>query len=194
MNPGEPKQRIVVGLSGASGAILGIELLRALHDLGRYETHLVVSAGAAQTIPLETGTTVEAVRALAHVCHDNDNLAAAIASGTFRTVGMAVVPCSMKTVAGIASGYSDNLLLRAADVTLKEGRPLVLVPRECPLSTIHLRNLLTVAEAGAVVMPPMVTYYTQPAGIDDMNRHLVGKVLARLGIDLPDLRRWGEDP
>ena len=186
------KKRVVIGMSGASGAILGIEALRIFRELGGYETHLIVSTGAELTIALETGTTLDEVRGLADVVHDNANLGAAVASGSFRTMGMLVVPCSMKTVAGIAHGFSDNLLLRAADVMLKEGRPLVLMPRETPLSIIHLRNLLAAAEAGAAIVPPMVTHYHGPTSIADMNRHLLGKALGRMGIDLPGMRRWGE--
>ena len=186
------KKRVVIGMSGASGAILGIEALRIFRELGGYETHLIVSTGAKLTIALETGATLDEVRGLADVVHDNANLGAAVASGSFRTMGMLVVPCSMKTVAGIAHGFSDNLLLRAADVMLKEGRPLVLMPRETPLSIIHLRNLLAAAEAGAAIEPPMVTHYHGPTSIADMNRHLLGKALGRMGIDLPGMRRWGE--
>ena len=186
------KKRVVIGMSGASGAILGIEALRIFRELGGYETHLIVSTGAKLTIALETGATLDEVRGLADVVHDNANLGAAVASGSFRTMGMLVVPCSMKTVAGIAHGFSDNLLLRAADVMLKEGRPLVLMPRETPLSIIHLRNLLAAAEAGAAIVPPMVTPYHGPTSIADMNRHLLGKALGRMGIDLPGMRRWGE--
>ena len=186
------KKRVVIGMSGASGAILGIEALRIFRELGGYETHLIVSTGAKLTIALETGATLDEVRGLADVVHDNANLGAAVASGSFRTMGMLVVPCSMKTVAGIAHGFSDNLLLRAADVMLKEGRPLVLMPRETPLSIIHRRNLLAAAEAGAAIVPPMVTHYHGPTSIADMNRHLLGKALGRMGIDLPGMRRWGE--
>ena len=186
------KKRVVIGMSGASGAILGIEALRIFRELGGYETHLIVSTGAKLTIALETGATLDEVRGLADVVHDNANLGAAVASGSFRTMGMLVVPCSMKTVAGIAHGFSDNLLLRAAVVMLKEGRPLVLMPRETPLSIIHLRNLLAAAEAGAAIVPPMVTHYHGPTSIADMNRHLLGKALGRMGIDLPGMRRWGE--
>ena len=187
------KKRVVIGMSGASGAILGIEALRIFRELGGYETHLIVSTGAKLTIALETGATLDEVRGLADVVHDNANLGAAVASGSFRTMGMLVVPCSMKTVAGIAHGFSDNLLLRAADVMLKEGRPLVLMPRETPLSIIHLRNLLAAAEAGAAIVPPMVTHYHGPTSIADMNRHLLGKALGRMGIDLPGMKRWGEE-
>lgn len=186
-------KRVVFGISGASGAILAIEALKILRDLPGYETHLIISSGAALTIPLETSYNLEEVMALADHCHDNANIGAAVASGTFRTIGMLVIPCSMKTVAGIAAGFSSNLLLRAADVTLKEARPLVLMTRESPLSIIHLRNLLSVAEAGATVVPPMVTYYNGPASLADMNHHLIGKALGRLGIDVPGMKRWGEE-
>ena len=187
------KKRVVIGISGASGAILGIEALKLLREMPAYESHLIISSGAALTIPLETSHSLDEVMALADHCHDNANIGAAVASGTFRTVGMLVVPCSMKTVAGIAAGFSSNLLLRAADVTLKEARPLVLMPRECPLGIIHLRNLLSVAEAGATIVPPMVTYYNGPATLADMNYHLLGKAFDRLGIELPGMKRWGED-
>ncbi|MDR3673001.1 MAG: UbiX family flavin prenyltransferase [Holophaga sp.] len=185
-------KRLVVGISGASGAILGIELLQAMRAIPDWETHLVVSDGARRTIALETPYALKAVAELATRFHPVEDVGALIASGTFRTCGMVVVPCSMKTVAGIASGYADNLLLRAADVTLKERRPLVLVPRETPLNRVHLRNLLTVAELGAVILPPMLTFYTRPAGIEDMTRHVVGRILDVFGLELPGFRRWGD--
>ena len=147
------KKRVVVAMSGASGVVLGIEILRVLRANPAYETHVVLSRGAELTIAAETEHTVEEVLQWADHVYDNNNVGARIASGTFKTEGMLVVPCSMKTVAGIASGYSDNLLLRAADVTLKERRPLILAPRESPLGIIHLRNLLAVAEAGALLLP-----------------------------------------
>lgn len=181
----------MVGISGASGAILGIDLLRALREVGRFETHLVISGGGERTIAGETGLTLDQVRALADVCHDFDDIGAPIASGSFRTAGMVILPCSMKTLAGIACGYSDNLELRAADVTLKEGRKLVLGVRETPLSRIHLRNMLTLAEMGAVILPPMMTYYSGPQTVEDMTRHIVGKVLDQFGVDAPGFRRWG---
>lgn len=184
------RERLIVGISGASGAILGIELLRALRDCGRFETHLVISGGGVRTIESETDYTPDAVRALADVNHPIDDIGACIASGSFKTAGMVIVPCSMKTAAGIACGFSDNLELRAADVILKERRKLVLVPRETPLSPIHLRNLLTLAELGAVILPPMLTYYSQQQTMEDMNRHIIGKVLDQFGVELPGFRRW----
>jgi polyprenyl P-hydroxybenzoate/phenylacrylic acid decarboxylase-like protein len=184
-------KRLVVGISGASGAILGIELLRAMQLVPGWETHLVVSEGARRTIAYETAWTMEAVAALATRFHPIEDVGALVASGTFKTCGMVVIPCSMKTVAGIASGYSDNLLLRAADVVLKERRRLVLVARESPLSEIHLRNLQTVASLGAVILPPVLTFYNRPSSIEDMVRHIVGKVLDVFDLELPDFRRWG---
>lgn len=184
------KERLVVGISGASGAMLGIELLRTLRETGRFETHLVISGGGERTILEETPYALEEVRALADVSHDFYDIGASIASGSFRTAGMVILPCSMKTLAGIACGYSDNLELRAADVTLKEGRRLVLGVRETPLSRIHLRNMLTLAEMGAVILPPMMTYYSGPQTVADMTRHVVGKVLDQFGVDAPGFRRW----
>ena len=185
-------KRLVVGISGASGAILGVELLRAMQSMPGWETHLVVSDGGRRTLAYETELTVKEVAALATRCHPIEDVGALIASGTFRTCGMVVIPCSMKTVAGIASGYSDNLLLRAADVVLKERRRLVLVARETPLNPIHLRNLQTVADLGAVILPPVLTFYNRPASIDDMIRHLLGKVLDVFDLDLPGFKRWGD--
>ena len=129
---------------------------------------------------------------LAHKVYDIKDIGASIASGTYKTEGMIVVPCSMKTVSGIACGYSDNLLLRAADVTIKERRNLVVVARECPFSQIHLKNMLYLAELGAIIMPPMVTYYNNPVSFDDMNRHIIGKILDRFGIEISGFNRWGE--
>lgn len=186
------KKRMVLGISGASGVILGIELLKSLRENPEWEMHLVVSKGAEETILLETGYKPVEVMGMAHKAYGFDEIGSSIASGTFKTEGMVIVPCSMKTVAGIASGYSENLLLRAADVTLKEGRKLLLVARECPLSAIHLRNMLTLAELGAIIMPPMLTYYNKPQGIEDLNRHIVGKILDRFGIEPYGFKRWGE--
>lgn len=192
--PAGNKKRLVIGMSGASGAILGIELINALKDNPEWETHLVISKGAAETIKQETQFTPEAVANLADNFYPIDAIGASIASGTFKAEGMVIVPCSMKTVAGIACGYSDNLLLRAADVTIKEGRKLVLVARECSLSAIHLRNMLSLAELGAVIMPPMITYYNHPHSMEDLTRHIVGKILDRFGIELNGFKRWGETP
>jgi 4-hydroxy-3-polyprenylbenzoate decarboxylase len=184
--------KIIIGISGASGAPLAILLLKQLKKIGTVETHLVVTKGGVMTIEEECGCTARDVFALADVVYDNGNIGAAIASGTFKTSAMVVVPCSMKTVAGIVSGYSDNLLLRAADVTLKERRKLILVPRECPFGTIHLRNLYELSQMGAVVIPPMLSYYNHPKSVEDCSKHIVGKIMDQLGLPTdPDYyKRW----
>ena len=187
------KKRLIVGMSGASGAILGIELLKVLKKNPEWETHLVISRGAEETILQETDYKVEEVGALADKVYSNKDIGASIASGTFKTDGMIIIPCSMKTLAGISSGYSDSLLLRAADVIIKEKRKLILVPRETPLSTIHLRNMLTLSELGAYIIPPMITYYNKPANIEDMNRHIVAKILDKFDIEVERFKRWGEE-
>lgn len=186
------KKRLIVGLSGASGAILGIRLLEALQASGAFETHLVITDGARRTILDETEYSLQEVTALADVCHELHDVGASIASGSFPVAGMVILPCSMKTLAGIACGYSENLLLRAADVTLKERRPLVLAVRETPLSPIHLRNMLTLSQAGAVILPPMLSYYTHPQSAEDMTRQFVGKVLDHFGVADGRYRRWKE--
>ena len=183
--------RIIVGVSGASGAPIAIELLRALRQ-ARMEIHLVVTPGGWRTIAEETGMTVEQVYALADVVHDVNDIGAPPASGSWRARGMVVVPCSMKTLAGIHSGYSDNLLLRAADVTLKERRKLVLMPRECPMSSIHLRNQYELSMMGAVILPPVLSFYNHPQNLEDAARHLIGKVLDQFDIEYDGFQRWGE--
>lgn len=184
------KERLVVGFSGASGAPLCIELLKAMREFPNWETHLVVSEGAERTLELETTSSIGEFQALATRCYDLDDVAASISSGTFKTSGMVVIPCSMKTLAGIAHGFSDNLLLRAADVILKERRKLVLVTRETPLSPIHLGNMLALANLGAVILPPMLSYYNRPESVEDMTCHIVGKVLDCFGLDAGGFRRW----
>jgi 4-hydroxy-3-polyprenylbenzoate decarboxylase len=181
--------RLIVGISGASGAPIAIELLCALKS-AKVETHVVVTDGGKETIKAETTSTVEDIRALAGICYENENIGASIASGSFKTDGMVVAPCSMKTVAGIHCGYSDNLLLRAADVMLKERRKLVLVTRECPMSTIHLRNMYRLSQMGAIIVPPMLSYYNRPATIDDATRHIVGKILDQFDIEYAPFKRW----
>ena len=176
-------ERLVIGMSGASGAPLTVELLRQLHDRHpEVETHLVVSRGAELTLTQETDVTLNGLRALASVCHENDAIGASIASGSFPTMGMVVAPCSMKTVAGIVSGYSDNLLLRAADVCLKERRKLVLAARESPLSTVHLRNLYEASKLGAVILPPVPAYYTRPNTVEECTRQTVQRILRQVGL------------
>lgn len=191
MEHSDPK-RLVIGMSGASGAALGIELLKALQGFPDWESHLVISDGARAIIECETGFSAQEVAAMATRCHAPEDLGACIASGTFRTRGMVIVPCSMKTLAGVATGYADNLLLRAADVALKERRKLVLVARESPLSTLHLRNMQTASELGALILPPMLAFYHRPSCIEDMTRHTVGKILDVFGLEMPGFRRWGQ--
>jgi 4-hydroxy-3-polyprenylbenzoate decarboxylase len=184
-------RKIIVGISGASGAPIAVELLKQLKKQECIEVHLVCTKGAELTIAQETELDIGEVCGLAEVVYDNYNIGAAIASGSFKTDGMIVVPCSMKTLAGIVSGYSDNLLLRAADVVLKERRKLVLVPRECPLSNIHLRNMYEVSQAGAVIIPPMLSYYNNPKSVDDCTRHIVGKILDQFDLEGEEYHRWG---
>lgn len=181
------EKRLIVGISGASGAPLAVTLLKALKSTD-VETHVIVTHGGELTLRQECG--LNCLEGLADVLYDNRDIGAAPASGSFQTMGMIVIPCSMKTAAGIHSGYSDNLLLRAADVTLKERRKLVLVARETPLSTIHLRNLYELSQMGAVVLPPMLSFYQKSETLEEMTNHIVGKVLDQFGIDAPDFHRW----
>lgn len=184
-------KRLIVGVSGASGAPLTVELLKQLHTHHpEIETHLVVTRSGEMTLRQETGMAPEELRSLASVCHDNAAIGASIASGSFKTMGMVVVPCSMKAVAGIVSGYSDNLLLRAADVCLKERRKLVLAARESPLSTVHLRNLYEASQLGAVILPPMLAYYHHPQNIEDCTRHTVNRILSQFDLDEGSYQ-WG---
>lgn len=185
-------KRLVVAMSGASGAQLGIRLLEKMQLLPEWETHLVLSSGAKRTIQEETDLTVAQVEKMACVAHPEADIGASIASGTFRTAGMVVVPCSMKTLAGVAHGFSENLILRAADVTLKERRKLVLAAREMPLNLIHLRNMTAAAEAGAILMPPMVSFYHRPKTVDQIVDHVVGKILDIFEIEMPGFNRWRE--
>lgn len=182
--------RLVVAMTGATGAVLGIRALQALGDLG-VETHLVVSRWARATIAHETCWELAEVTALASVVHGPDEESAPIAGGSFRTDGMIVVPCSMKTAAGVRAGFADGLVGRAADVTLAERRPLVLVARETPLSEVHLENLLALTRMGASVVPPVPAFYNHPKGVDDVVDHAVGRTLDQLGLSLPGTRRWG---
>lgn len=181
--------RLVVAISGASGAIYGIRLLEELHKAG-VETHLIISRWAEETIRQETDYTPEAVAALANAVYDPADQGAALSSGSFPTAGMIVAPCSMKTLAAIAHGYSDNLITRAADVTLKEGRRLILLPRETPLHAIHLENMLTLARLGVAIVPPVPAFYHRPQQIMDIVDQTVGKVLDLLGLKHQLFRRW----
>jgi polyprenyl P-hydroxybenzoate/phenylacrylic acid decarboxylase-like protein len=183
-------QRLIVAVSGSSAPQLAYTLLQALRANDSVETHLVLTRGAELSIKLETGMAPGEFEALADVVHDAGNLGAAISSGSFRTLGMVVIPCSMKTLAAIASGYSADLVARAADVCLKERRPLVLVTRETPLNLIHIRNMETVTLAGATVLPPVPAFYHQPRTIDDLLRQTAGKVLDQFGIEHDLFTRW----
>ena len=183
--------RLVVGLSGSSSPIYGIRLLEVLKT-ARVETHLVISDGAKRTIPLEARITLPEVAALATVAYNTHDLAAAISSGSFQTEGMIVAPCSMRTLAAIANSYDSDLLIRAADVTLKERRKLVLVPRETPLHLGHLRNMVRATEIGAIILPPMPAFYHQPKTVDDIINQTVGKILDQFRIEHNLFRRWGQ--
>ena len=176
-------------MTGASGAILGIRLLEALGQCGVVR-HLILSDWARRTIELETDYTPQQVLAMGDVVYPADDLAASVSSGSLQTNGMVIMPCSMKTLSAIANGFSYNLIARAADVTLMERRPLVVVPRETPLSSIHLRNMLTLSEVGAILVPPCVGFYTRPRSLEDVVDHLVGKVLDELPIPHELYRRW----
>lgn len=184
-------RRIIVGLTGASATIYGIRLLQVLRERAEVETHLVMSRAAGITLRLECPDwTLESVRSLADVTYKESDIAAGIASGTFAVEAMVVVPASMKTVAQIATGTGETLLHRAADVTLKERRPLLIVPRETPLHLGHLRNLTSLAELGAVIIPPMVAFYHKPQTLSDMVDHTVGKILDLLHIEHSLYPRW----
>jgi len=176
-------------MTGATGAPVGIRLLEVLRDLD-VETHLVLSDWARATIKLETDYTVNDVRALASHVYSARDMAAGISSGSFRTDGMVVCPCSMKTLSAIRIGFSDNLITRAADVTLKERRKLVLVAREAPLSEIHLENMHYLARAGAVIFPPTVAYYARPISVEEVTTYVVGRVIDQLGIEHSLIERW----
>jgi flavin prenyltransferase len=188
-DPSRPPDRLIVGISGASGVIYGVRLLQALKPLP-VETHLVMTRTAEVTLAHETKMKVSDVRRLADVAYPIGDLAAAISSGSFQTIGMIVAPCSMRSLGEIAHGISSNLLTRAADVVLKERRRLVLVARETPLHTIHLRNLVTVSELGAIVAPPMPAFYNKPKTLDDVIDHTVGRLLDLFGLDTGKVKRW----
>ena len=184
------RQRLIIGVSGSSAPQLAWAVLGALHASQAVETHLVVSAGAEKTIEAEMGLTRASFEALADVSYHPSDMGAAVSSGSFQTLGMVVVPCSMKTLAAVATGVSGDLVARAADVCLKERRKLVLVTRETPLNLIHIRNMETVTLAGATVLPPVPAFYHRPESIDDLLRHTAGKVLDQFGIEHSLYRRW----
>ncbi len=185
---------IVVGISGASGAIYGVRLLEALHDK-KIPAHLIVSKSAALTLKEETDVSIDHVRGLAQATYQNTDIGAAISSGSFRTRGMVIVPCSIRTLSDIAYGTTDSLLSRAADVTLKERRRLVLVVREAPLHAGHLRSMLAATENGAVIVPPVPAFYHRPMTIDDIVNQTVGRCLDLFDIDVGLVKRWraGDD-
>ncbi len=185
------KNRIIIGISGASGIIYGIRLLECLQK-SDIETHLIVSKAAQQTRALETNLSAAKLNHLASKHYNINDISACLASGSYSTLGMIIAPCSMRTLADIASGSSDNLLTRAADVVLKERRRLILMVRESPLHLGHLKNMVAVTEMGAIVAPPVPAFYNNPQNIDDLINHSVGRILDLFDIDLGLVRRWGE--
>jgi flavin prenyltransferase len=184
---------LVVGISGASGSILGLRLLEVLRQAG-VPAHLVVSRSAAQTFKEETDLALDTVRSLAEVTYSNSDIGAAISSGSFKTRGMIIIPCSIRTLSDIAYGRTDTLLSRAGDVTLKERRRLVLVVRETPLHTGHLRSMIAASESGAIIMPPVPGYYHRPKTIDDIVNQTVGRALDLFDIDPGIVKRWRAEP
>src|SRR5919199_2079607 len=186
----EKSRKIVVGITGSSGVIYGIKLLHILKE-SEIETHIVLSKWAEKNIEIETDERVEEVKKLASFEYKENDMAASISSGSFKTDGMIIIPCSMKTLASIANGYDDNLISRAASVTIKENRKLVIVPRETPLSRIHLENMLKLSEIGVTILPAMPGFYYKPKSMDDLIVHIVGKILDQFRIDHNLFRRWG---
>ncbi len=184
------RNRLIVGVSGSSAPHLAYSLLKELHEHAEIETHLVMTQGAKLCIKLEMGRAAKEFEELADVVHHSGNMAASISSGSFTTMGMVVIPCSMKTLSAIASGYSADLVSRAADVCIKERRRLVLVTRETPLNLIHIRNMETVTLAGAIVLPPVPAFYHQPKTIEDLLDQTAGKVLDQFGIEHKLYDRW----
>jgi flavin prenyltransferase len=182
--------KIIVGITGASGVVMGVELLKALKRQPQTEIHLVISDGARKTLSLEDDFDINDILLLADHYHDIKNLGASIASGSFKTGGMIIIPCSMKTMAAVVHGYSDNLLTRAADVCIKENRRVILVPREMPLSRIHLKNMLEAAEIGCSIFPPVLTFYNKPGTIPDQINHLIGKILMQFGLEHDRFSPW----
>ena len=191
--PVPSQRRLIVGISGASGVVYGLRLLQLLRNAG-VETHLVMSKTAELTFAYETTLKIADVRSTAHTTHDIDDMAASIASGSFRAMGMIVAPCSIRSMSEIATGVTTRLLTRAADVTLKERRRLVLMVRETPLHTGHLRTMTALSEMGAIIAPPVPAFYARPNTIEEMVDHTVGRVLDLFDIDVGIVRRWGEDP
>jgi 4-hydroxy-3-polyprenylbenzoate decarboxylase len=181
--------KIVIGFSGASGVIYGIRLIEVLHSMS-VETYLIISEWAKKNIEIETDKTLEYVKSLSSVNYDNFSLDASVSSGSFLHNGMVIVPCSMKSLSSIANGYDDTLISRAASVTLKESRKLIIVPRETPLSRIHLENMIKLQQAGAIILPAMPGFYHKPSTIEEIVDHLVGKILDQLNIEHHLFKRW----
>jgi len=186
-------KRLIIGITGASGVVYGIRLLQLLREVAGVAAHLVISPSAAITLNYETELNLDAVQQLADVSYKARDVAAAISSGSFATMGMIIAPCSMRSLAEIASGVTSSLLTRAADVVLKERRRLVLMARETPLTTIHLRNMLQVTEAGGIIAPPVPGFYTHPKDLDEMVSQSCGRVLDLFDITLPQTKRWDEE-
>jgi 4-hydroxy-3-polyprenylbenzoate decarboxylase len=184
--------KIVIGFSGASGIIYGIRLLEILHSIN-IQTYLIISEWAKKNIEIETDKRLEYVKSLSSVNYDNFKLDASVSSGSFLHDGMVIVPCSMKSLSSIANGYDDTLISRAASVTLKESRKLILVPRETPLSRIHLENMIKLQDAGAIILPAMPGFYHRPSTIDEIVDHLVGKILDQLKIQHDLFKRWKDE-
>ena len=185
-----PSKRLVVGISGASGVILGIRMLEFLKEIKEIETHLIISEAAEITIPLETERNLGEITALADVHHNNQDISASIASGSYQTMGMVIIPCSVKSLSAVANAYPSDLISRAADVTLKEGRPLILVFRETPLHRGHIRLMDLAAQAGAIIYPAIPSFYHKPVTIDDIVNNLVGRILNRLDIKNDRYHPW----
>ena len=185
-----PARKLIVAITGATGAIYGVRLLQALREMPNIQTHLVVSAAGGLTLQHELGLTIDEVGSYASEVYDVRDMGAAIASGSFMAEGMIVAPCTMKTLAAVASGLSDNLIARAADVTLKERRRLVLMVRETPFHLVHLRNMTTVTEMGGIIFPPLPSFYHQPGSVDEMVSHTIGRVLDLFGLPNVLASRW----
>lgn len=186
--------RIIAGVTGATGVIMSYYLLKALKSIEGCEVYLILSDGAKLTWELESSIPLKEMVELADHVYDERDLAAPVSSGSFVTDGMIVLPCSMKTLAGIASGYAENLIVRAADVCMKEGRKVVLVPREMPFGKVHIRNMKEASELGCVIVPPVLTFYNSPGTIEDMINHIVGKILLQFGISYDKFMPWTGEP
>lgn len=182
--------KVIVAITGATGSIFGIRILEILKNIKDVETHLILSKWGRETIESETNYTIEEVKLLAEVTYETEDLGARISSGSFQVEAMIVAPCSMKTLASIRIGLADNLVSRAADVTLKERKKLILLTRETPFNTIHLENMLALSRMGAIILPPMPAFYNHPKTIDDIVNHIAYRTVDQLGIILPDLKRW----